>query len=63
MPKFSFKEKTGLSEVQWLQVFSGLLSLVIHISGHTEYAVYAGSGSTIMLGALGAYLRNKDKKK
>jgi len=56
-----YKNKTGLSEVQWLQVFGGIISVAIWYSGHKELAMHSGAGATMLLGVLGAYLRRKQK--
>ena len=57
-----YKNKTGLSEVQWLQVFTGALSVAGYYFGlDQELAIHAGAGATMLLGVLGAYLRRKQK--
>tara|TARA_R110002051_G_scaffold309515_1_gene382183 strand:- start:140 stop:346 length:207 start_codon:yes stop_codon:yes gene_type:complete len=56
-----YKNKTGLSEVQWLQVFGGGISVSLWYFGYQELAIHAGAGATMLLGVLGAYLRRKQK--
>jgi hypothetical protein len=58
-----YKGKTGLSEVQWLQVFGGIISVLAYYSGHEELAIHAGAGATMLLGVLGAFLRQRQKVK
>ena len=60
---YNWKEKTGLTEQNLLQIVAALLSFAGHKLGYGDIAIYAGMGSQIIIGALGVYLRNIQKKK
>jgi hypothetical protein len=61
MPSINWENKTGLTEVQLLQVIAALLVFAGHHYGYEQIAINAGVLSTTILGAVGLYLRRKDK--
>lgn len=61
MPKFNWKDKTGISEIQWLQMITAVITAIAAYYDLHELAMHAGLLASFALGGVGVYLRRKDK--
>jgi hypothetical protein len=62
MPNFNWKERTGISEMQWLQMLVAIFSACSVYFELPELALHSSILANFLLGGIGYYLRRKDKK-
>lgn len=62
MPNFNWKDKTGISEIQWLQMITAVITAIAVYYDLHELSMHAGLLANFALGGVGVYLRRKDKK-